>query len=166
MKRLLAVGLLAVAQLGLTALAVTPQLSARTTGDTYRMRVEPLDPVDPFRGRYVTLRYPDLQVGDPEEVGAGHSIGVHDDNREGPLYLRLAEDDGLWGVDGVTRTRPGSGDFIACDDTGWEIRCGIESLFVNENRAPRIEEELADGAVVEVRIDARGNAAVVAIEAP
>lgn len=163
MKRLLAVGLLAVAQLGLTAVAVAPQLSARATGDTYLMRVQPVDPVDPFRGRYVTLHYPDLQVGSSEDWGETPSIGVHDDGRSGTLFLSLVEKDGVWAVDRVTRNKPDTDHFIRCSDSAWEIRCGIESLFVNENRAPQIEEELSGGAVAEVRIDGRGNAAVVGL---
>ena len=49
-------------QAALVGVAVAPQLSARVTGDTYLFRVAPLDPIDPFRGAYVTLDYPDLQT--------------------------------------------------------------------------------------------------------
>ena len=64
MTRRLAIWLpvLLVAQLALVALAVFPQLSARATGEELRLRVEPVDPIDPFRGAYVTLGYPDLRL--------------------------------------------------------------------------------------------------------
>ena len=55
------IALVAVLQLALVPLAVLPQLSARVTGETYRMRVAPVDPIDPFRGAYIDLSYPDLR---------------------------------------------------------------------------------------------------------
>ena len=44
------------------------------------------------------------------------------------------------------------------------LRCGIESLFASQADARRLEQELADGAVATVRIDERGNAALMGIE--
>ena len=64
MKRIATVGIIAVSQLALVGLAVAPQLSARLTGDTYLVRVAPVDPIDPFRGAYVALDYPDLRHDD------------------------------------------------------------------------------------------------------
>jgi hypothetical protein len=43
------------------------------------------------------------------------------------------------------------------------LRCGIESLFASQDEARRLEQDLADGAVARVRIDGRGNAAVVGL---
>lgn len=45
--------------LALLAVAVWPQLSARFTGDEVVLRVQPVDPIDPFRGAYVDLGYPE-----------------------------------------------------------------------------------------------------------
>lgn len=160
-KRVLLLVALALGQLALVGVAVAPQLSARTTGEAYTFRVAPLDPIDPFRGRYVQLTYPDLQVGDTEGWGNGVAIGAVEDGHRGTVYLRLIDNDGIWGVDGVSRTQPDSDDFLKCHSDGWEIRCGIETFFVNEDRAPQMEEELADGAFAEVRIDRYGNASVV-----
>ena len=56
------IAIVAVAQLALVGVAVAPQLSARAFGDEYRMRVAPVDPIDPFRGAYVDLGYPDLRL--------------------------------------------------------------------------------------------------------
>ena len=47
MKRIATVGIIAVSQLALVGLAVAPQLSARLTGDTYLVRVAPVDPIEP-----------------------------------------------------------------------------------------------------------------------
>jgi hypothetical protein len=65
MNRLLTVGTIVAVQAVLVAAGVAPQLSARLTGDTHTFRVEAVDPIDPFRGAYVTLDYPDLRRDDP-----------------------------------------------------------------------------------------------------
>ena len=61
MKIVLTTAVVATSQLALVGLAVAPQLSARIVGDTYLVRVAPVDPIDPFRGAYVALDYPDLR---------------------------------------------------------------------------------------------------------
>ena len=55
----------------LVGLAVRPQLSARLTGETYELAVAPLDPIDPFRGAYVTLDYPGLEQAQPTSWSVG-----------------------------------------------------------------------------------------------
>ncbi|WP_185994668.1 GDYXXLXY domain-containing protein [Nocardioides campestrisoli] len=147
----------AAVQLALTGVAVAPQLSARLTGDTYLMRVAPVDPIDPFRGAYVVLDYPDLW---PDEADRGEGEGR-------TIYVRLVEEDGLMVSSGWTRSRPEDGAYLACRDERWEIRCGIESWFVSQDEARRIEETLReDGTLAEVKIDGRGNAAVVGLLPP
>ena len=48
---------------------VWPPLSARLTGEEVALRVEPIDPIDPFRGAYVDLGYPDLPGQPLQESG-------------------------------------------------------------------------------------------------
>ena len=122
MKKRLA--LVVIVQLALVAIGVAPQLSARVAGDEYRMRVAPVDPIDPFRGAYVTLGYPGLQTpggSRPPSMG---------DGKRGAVYAPLVEEDGYWVAADFRRTRPAEGPYLACDDTDWAIRCGIESWFV------------------------------------
>lgn len=165
MNRIAVTAAIAVGQLALVGAAVAPQLSARLTGDTYLMAVAPIDPIDPFRGAYVALDYPDLRLGatgSTDEPG----LGTLDDEEEGDIYLTLAEEGGVWVADGWTRERPDDGPYLACDDRSWQIRCGIESWFLPQEKAAETEDLLRDGAVAEVRIDGRGNAAVVDVRAP
>ena len=54
------VGAVVVASLALVVVAVWAPLAARLTGEEVTLRVEPVDPIDPFRGAYVDLSYPDL----------------------------------------------------------------------------------------------------------
>ncbi|KRE95743.1 hypothetical protein ASG76_09025 [Nocardioides sp. Soil774] len=164
MKRVLVTAAVAVTQLALAGVAVAPQLSARLTGDTYLMRVAPLDPIDPFRGAYVALDYPDLNHAGGFTRPPG--LGSMDDDTHGDVYITLVEQDGVWVADTWVRDRPDGGTYLACDDRSWQIRCGIESLFQPQDTARETEALLRDGAVAEVRIDGRGNAAVIDVRAP
>ena len=165
MKRVLVTGVIAVSQLVLAGVAVGPQLSARLTGDTYLVRVAPVDPIDPFRGAYVALDYPDLRHDDSQSSGST-GLGDLDDGESGDLYVSLVEQEGVWVADAWSRERPDRGPYLACDDRSWQIRCGIESWFLPQDEAREAEELLRDGAVAEVRVDSRGHAAVVDVRAP
>ena len=143
-----------VVQLGLVAVAVSGQLSARLTGDEYSFRVEPVDPIDPFRGAYVALDYPDLVPNDQNLPGD-----------RGDVFLPLTEDGEVWAAGTPTRTRPDDGPYLACTDRNYEIRCGIDSWFLPQDDARELEGAIRDGDVVaRVRIDGRGNAALVAVD--
>ena len=145
-----------VVQAALVVAAVAPQLSARLTGEEYRLAVAPLDPVDPFRGAYVTLAYPGLTA-------------LQADQRQlptGTVFLPLEREaaGGLWQGRTLTVRQPAEGPFLRCDSDGWRARCGIESLFASQDDARRMEQQLVTGAVAVVRVDGRGNAAVTRIE--
>ena len=165
MNRTVTTAVIAVSQLALVGVGVAPQLSARVNGDTYLMRVAPLDPIDPFRGAYVALDYPDLRHDSSRSPGEP-GLGSLDDGEEGDLYITLVERDGVWAADAWTRERPSKGPYLACDDRSWQIRCGIESWFLPQDEAAATEDLLRDGAVAEVKVDGRGNAAVVGVRAP
>ena len=163
MRRPLVTAVVAVAQLVLVGVGVAPQLSARLRGDTYVVRVGALDPIDPFRGAYVALDYPDLAPDGPGpgEVGVDGTEGGVPGPR-GALYVSLEQQGEVWVADDWTRTRPDDGPYLACDDRGWAIRCGIESFFLPQGEAVATERALRGGdAVAELRVDDRGNAAVV-----
>ncbi|EON25262.1 hypothetical protein CF8_0613 [Nocardioides sp. CF8] len=155
MNRLVTLAAVVVAQAALVGVAVAPQLSARATGDTYQLRVAPLDPIDPFRGAYVTLDYPDLQ----------HDRGSLSDG--GPLYITLVDESGVMVADEFLRERPsGEQPYLACDDRDWSVECGIDSFFLPQDEAAAMEDMLRDGAIAEVKIDGRGHAALIDVRAP
>jgi uncharacterized membrane-anchored protein len=165
MNRTVTTGVIAVSQLVLVGLGVAPQLSARLGGDSYLVRVAPVDPIDPFRGAYVALDYPDLRH-DESRSFVEPGLGALDDGESGDLYITLVEQDGVWTASEWSRARPAGGPYLACDDRSWQIRCGIESWFLPQDEARETEDLLRDGAVAELRIDGRGNAAVVDVRAP
>ncbi len=163
MKTLTTLAAVAVLQAALVGAAVAPQLSARVTGDTYQFRVAPLDPMDPFRGAYVTLDYPDLNLRDTDEFG----VALRPEDDRGPIYVGLRRDGDVWVAGEVTRDRPsGETPYLACNDRDWSIQCGMDSFFLPQDKAAAMESMLRDGAIAEVRIDGRGHAALVDVRAP
>ena len=165
MNRTVTTAVIAVSQLALVGLGVAPQLSARLTGDTYLMKVAPIDPMDPFRGAYVALDYPDLRHDDSQSF-VEPGLGALDDGESGDVFITLEKRGDVWAAADWSRERPADGPYLACDDRSWQIRCGIESWFLPQDEAAAAEDLLRDGAVAEVRIDGRGNAAVVDVRAP
>ena len=165
MKSTATVALIAVSQLALVGVAVAPQLSARVLGDTYVVRVAPIDPIDPFRGAYVALDYPDLRHDDSQSFDQS-GLGALDDGEQGDVYVTLVEEGDVWVAGEFSRQRPDDGPYLACDDRSWQVRCGIESFFLPQDEARATEQLLQDGAVAEIKVDSRGNAAVVGVRAP
>jgi uncharacterized membrane-anchored protein len=149
----LKVGAVALVQVALVGAAVAPRLSARLTGDEYRLRVAPVDPIDPFRGAYVDLDYPVLPTDG------------RDSARGGDVYITLVRDGDVWKAGTVGRARPSGTPYLSCDDRGWRVRCGIESLFLPQDEAAAVQEAVGDGAMVAVvKVDGRGHAALVRVE--
>jgi uncharacterized membrane-anchored protein len=67
----------------------------------------------------------------------------------------------------VVRTPPSDGPFLRCDDTRWELRCGIETAYLSSgSENDGVRDALRSGdAVATVRVDANGNAALVGVSA-
>jgi uncharacterized membrane-anchored protein len=150
------VALVAVLQLVVVGVAVAPRLSAYARGDEYRLRVAPVDPIDPFRGAYVDLSYPDLQPS------AG---GRPDLETDGRTFVPLVRDGEVWVAAGHEPERPVDGPYLMCDSNGSRVACGIESWFTDQDEARRLEAALVDGAIATVRVDDRGHAVIVALDA-
>lgn len=138
----------------LVGFAVAPQGQARVAGQEVQLRVAPVDPIDPFRGAYVQLGYPDLPQ--PDQLNA---TALPDGGR---VYVPLTRQGEIWRGEAPVRQRPASGPFLACHDQGWRLKCGIDSWFVPQSSAAGIERAVADGhAIAVVRVDGAGNAALV-----
>ena len=162
-RRLAWVAAALLVQVGLVAVAVAPQLSARVTGDEYRLAVAPVDPIDPFRGAYVDLGYPGLPSPQNESMRQGA------DMPPGTVYVSLVRDDSasgeLWKGSRVNTEPPASGPYLRCENQGWRLKCGIESWFVPQDRALEIERAMSGkGAVALVRIDGAGRASIVDLQ--
>ncbi len=157
LSRVARVGIVVVLQLVLVGVAVAAPLSARLTGQEVRLRVSMVDPMDAFRGAYVELSYPDLP-GQPPFTG--------EQVREsgGTAYVPLVRNGELWSGGQISSTRPSSTPYLACEDQGWRIRCGIESWFLPQGKASALGQALQAGTTVAtVKVDARGHAALVGV---
>jgi uncharacterized membrane-anchored protein len=144
---------IALAQLVLLGLAVAPRLSAYAVGEEYRLRVAAYDPIDPFRGAYVQLDYPDL-----------HTRSQERSTHPGDVYVRLVRDGSVWRGTGWSATRPDAAPYLACHSDGWQVRCGIESWFADQDEARTVGERLGrDGGVATVRVDGRGHVVLVGL---
>ena len=168
-RRRTLVGAAVIVQVLLVGVAVWSPLSARLTGDEVRLRVAPVDPIDPFRGAYVQLGYPDLPGQprlDPDDTTGSTEPEVEEGDRErGEVWVTLTREGDVWVGGAVTRTRPADGIFLRCDDSDWRLSCGIESWFLPQAEASALEDALRDGtAVATLRVDGRGNAALIDVE--
>lgn len=153
------------ASLALLGVAVWPQLSARFAGEEIVLRVQPVDPIDPFRGAYVDLDYPDLpsQQFDETDPLTEQEQEAYDATR-GTAYVPLTRQGEVWVGGEVRRTAPEDGVYLTCDDSSWRLRCGIESWFLPQSDAQALEDAVRDGrALATVRVDGSGNAALVDI---
>lgn len=148
-----------VVQLALVATAVAAPLSARLTGQEVLLEVAPVDPVDPFRGAYVALTYPGLPTGEQlaRRPGSGGET----------VYVPLERSGDVWVGSAPVASRPERSPYLRCHDEHWRLRCGIESWFLPQEDAYALEQAVIEGrAVARIRVDSRGNAALVAVEIP
>jgi len=156
-RRTVTLLLVCLVQLGLVGAATAAQLSARLTGEEYLLRVQPVDPYEPFRGAYVQLDYPDLRPDSRTRDGDGWIP-------EGTVYLPLTQHGPYWAATTLVRTAPDSGPYLRCESEGWRLKCGIESLFLPQDEAREVEQALSSGTMyARIKVDSRGHAAVVGL---
>jgi uncharacterized membrane-anchored protein len=80
-------------------------------------------------------------------------------------YVPLVRSGEVWTGLPAMAQRPDSGPFLRCKDEHWRLRCGIDSWFLPQDEAYAMEQAVLEGrAVATVRIDSRGNAALVAVD--
>lgn len=102
---------LAIIQLSVAAGAIIRSEIALRSGEVYRFKLRPVDPVDAFRGRYVALRLAETNAPIAEALPYLHNKRV---------YVPLTTDDEGFAVFGqVLFDRPDTGDYL-------RLRCGIE----------------------------------------
>jgi uncharacterized membrane-anchored protein len=121
------------------------------TGEEVRLKTQPVDPIDFFRGRYVTLSYDISRIS----VGGDPPPGT-------TVYVPLRDAGPYWTGDFASTTRPPNGRFIRgrVTDRG-SILYGIETYFVDEREARKYESAAATGDLyVDVVLDDGGKARI------
>jgi uncharacterized membrane-anchored protein len=125
---------------------------ALARGTEVTLRTVPIDPIDLFRGRYVTLNYEISQVS----MAPGLSRGT-------TVYVALHRNGDRWTGERATTEKPG-GTFIRGTWDGSSIEYGIESYFTDEDDAARLEREARRGLDVRVVLDDDGRARISGVE--
>jgi uncharacterized membrane-anchored protein len=125
---------------------------ALATGETVTLRTVPVDPIDLFRGRYVTLRYEISSARRPAGAEPGDTVYV-------PLH-RVGDH---WTGERARPTRPRERPFIRGTITSSGITYGIETYYADEDEARRLERR-AGTLAVRVVLDDDGHARISGIE--
>lgn len=100
-------------------------------GETIRLKVEPVDPRDFFRGDYVILGY-DFSRRQSPDTGDGDVYVV----------LKRTDDGDYYVTDSVAANPPQSGTFIRGRHEYGRITAGIEAYYVQEGRGREIEQAI------------------------
>jgi uncharacterized membrane-anchored protein len=108
------------------------------TGTTYRFRVAPVDPVDPFRGRYVDLRFAAEEFSEVDYPTAY--------SEEERVYAEVQQgEDGYAKIVGLHRTPPSEADYVKArigfvrEDAVW-LDLPFDRLYMNEEYAKKAND--------------------------
>lgn len=130
---------LAIIQLAIPSWMMLHREGIKSGGKEYRFKCRPIDPNDPFRGKYVTLGF------DAEDVLL--STTTNNNWKYGDLaYALLSKDaDGYAIVTDLKQNPPTSGDFIQVYLNGSvfekrvRIRFPFNRYYMEESKAPKAE---------------------------
>lgn len=140
---------LCLVQLGAAASGIARYERVLRSGKEVLLAVAPIDPSDPFRGRYVTLSF--------ELERQAHPLKGPAPEQGGTSYVVLKLDkQNVATVDHVTATSPSSGLWLEAD-SGWPDETGkavtvslpFNRFYMNEALAPAAELAYRDAATSE-----------------
>ncbi|WP_395090438.1 GDYXXLXY domain-containing protein [Armatimonas sp.] len=140
------------------------QLTLRT-GQSVLLKVEPIDPVDFFRGEYVVLGYSISEVQSSWLAGPPLQKGE-------TVYMALARSGRFVERTEVSRTPPKDafaflkGTVISADKNHCRVEYGIESWFVPRGKGPELEREgrrKDRQLIAEIAVDGSGHAVLRAV---
>jgi uncharacterized membrane-anchored protein len=129
-------------------------------GRELRLRAQPVDPLDVFRGNYVVLRYEISSVAAGFTVRRGERVCVSLDERDGAWSGSFGVPDrrGETAICGRARGDAEPGERV-------EVEYGIETYFASAERAREIEDAIAGGDVYAVvDLDDDGGARIERLE--
>ena len=146
--RRIAFALLVAAQLAVPLALIGVNELALATGNEVTLATTPVDPLDPFRGRYVELRYEISLLSAPAA--------------DGTVYVELEEQGDRWVAYRVHTAYPDTDrPVIRGRVEQGAVTYGIETYFADEDEAPRLESEARTGGLlVDVVLDDDGQARI------
>jgi len=149
-------GLLCVAQLGVIVFQIASYERILKEGEAFYFKVQPLDPYDAFRGRYVSLRFENVNKAllAAGEVDTGQAKG----------YAILEHKGNVDVIKEVSFTKPSSGSFLEVDVNyishesnnrmSANISLPFDRFYMREDIAPRAEQVLrvSSGVTVHAKL--------------
>lgn len=132
-------------------------------GVEIKIRCQPIDPVDPFRGRYVRVRL-DLPLPDkqplPEEFYSQQQL----------FAILSVDDQGFAEISKIVINEPREDLYVCGQNSGWRetFDLGLDRYYMNERLAPEAEKLVRSGIRQESEVWAsvkvwKGRAALSAI---
>jgi uncharacterized membrane-anchored protein len=150
-----------VAQVLILAAVPAQKVYTRAYGKSIMLKIRPFDPYNILSGYYVTLGY---EISNPSSFGGS----TERYGEETVFAIVEKQADGVWHPVSLSQTLPANlpENRIAIRGRyGYSrIEYGIEEFFIPEDKRAEIERSLIanpDQARVEIKVDARGNAALV-----
>jgi uncharacterized membrane-anchored protein len=144
--------LLSAAQLGATSWSIVRYETTLAHGALYKVKTVPVDPADPFRGRYVAIQ-PAITL--PAPVAPDVEQLFSDVRATGAYVVLTTGEDGFARAAAVVSERPASGDFLEIArawrrpifdpqeqrvrETRYEIVLPFDRYYMNEAAAPAAE---------------------------
>ncbi|WP_223671173.1 GDYXXLXY domain-containing protein [Kangiella shandongensis] len=130
--------ILFIIQLAVPAYMIYEQRTVLSEGVVYKFKTRPIDPLDPFRGHYVTLRF----EANTDPIATSEYL------RKGDwVYAVLSEDkDGFAQISQLVLEEPQNKDFIKAEvswgslDRGYYVRLPFNRYYASEDTAPQIEK--------------------------
>jgi uncharacterized membrane-anchored protein len=129
--------LVAVIQLSIPAKMIYQQEDVLNSGILYKFKTQPIDPADPFRGKYIRLDFEASRYQTKDTTWVNDEI----------IYVSLTTDEnGYAKINDVTRSVPSNTDYIEAKVdwyTKWQnelrIAYNIERFYMKETKAMAAE---------------------------
>lgn len=128
--------LVIIIQLFVPAYMIINKYDILKTGEEFKFRVDPIDPYDAFRGRYVSL-YSRQEV-----------------NGNGKYGTIVVDEDGFARVGEILDQKPDTGTYVK-SGSSWRFSLPIDRYYMDEKFAPKAEalvQSTEQEAYVKVRI--------------
>lgn len=140
-SKLIIIGLfvvLMIIQLAVPTSMIWSNENTLLTGEIFRFETEPIDPSDPFRGKYVTLRFKEDEV----DVSNGEFY-----NHKEEIYVSISVNDNGYAIPiSVSKTEPSSGHYFKAmkqrhspSSNRIRIDYTFNRFYMNERKAKQAE---------------------------
>jgi len=154
--------LLSVAQLTAAGWSIARYESVLRSGAPYKIRIEPVDPADAFRGRYVQI-FPSIRIPMPVSVETKELIYRIQNGEQGHVVL-ASDADGFARIAQVLTTPPAQGNYLKIAHVweqwstdappggqptaiGYNVRLSFDRYYMNERVAPAAAQQFFEATV-------------------